>query len=552
MTPPTSGSSRARAPRGRLLVVGAGEPMRELAKSARRKVAHVSECPDIYRAIAEVGAAGAREPVAAVAIPADAEGYEAAAVAEAFRRIDPSVQLLLVVTKSQESAVADAIAEGFEDSLSLPVDADELGTVLSELGLAEGAERASARAVPEVRSVVEIAIDDARAALRDRGHDDDAPATQPAPTTHRAPAPGPGSNHSAAHAPTPHGSPQRASSAASSAASPIASAIERATDGAHRTPQSPRDRLPPFEMPRAGSNHGAPEPTHDGPPGDIDLVRALLEGGDLHAAALRVLRHHLGTADVRFVPEPRAGEESAAAADRTGLRQMAVNGPERRFGTLVSATLDEATLGAWAEWLSHWLRLEASHHDLRRLAWSDELTGAGNRRAFEKVLADSIAVARRERRALSLMYFDIDDFKKYNDQFGHDAGDEVLRETVELLRSSIRRGDHVFRIGGDEFVVLFCDAAGPRAGGNGIPDSVEVVARRFQKAVCDMRFPQLGLDGPGTVSISAGLAAFPWDGHDAQSLLRHADLLAIESKRAGKNVITFGPGAREQIDRADA
>ncbi|MFZ9915000.1 MAG: GGDEF domain-containing protein, partial [Phycisphaerales bacterium] len=346
---------------------------------------------------------------------------------------------------------------------------------------------------------------------------------------------------------------------------PIQAARGRASDAVARTrdgndaphaptapipPHTPRERLPAFEMPR--SNHGSPEPTRDGPPGDIDLVKALLDGGDLHAAALRVLRHHLGTADVRFLADPRPGEEAAVSGERASLRQVPVAAADRRFGVLVSATLDEATLSAWSQWLAHWLQLEASHDELRRLAWTDELTGAGNRRAFERLLADSIATARRERRALSLMFFDIDDFKKYNDEFGHDAGDEVLRETVELLRSSIRRGDHVFRIGGDEFVVLFCDASGPRAGGNGIPESVEDVARRFQKAVCDLRFPQLGLDGPGTISISAGLAAFPWDGHDAASLLRHADLLAIESKRAGKNVITFGPGARRFIEGPDA
>jgi len=388
--------------------------------------------------------------------------------------------------------------------------------------------------VPETRSVVEIAIDDARAAL--------------------------------------HG---RARTEAPEVPSPIQAAIGRANDAVTRArdgndvphaahaptaPHAPRERPAAFEMPRnnhkndnhRNNNHGSPEPTRDGPPGDIDLVKALLEGGDLQAAALRVLRHHLGTADVRFLADARPGEEAAVSSERAALRQAPVAAADRRFGVLVSATLDEATLSAWSQWLSHWLQLEASHEELRRLAWTDELTGAGNRRAFERLLADSIATARRERRALSLMFFDIDDFKKYNDEFGHDAGDQVLRETVELLRSSIRRGDHVFRIGGDEFVVLFCDASGPRAGGNGIPESVEDVARRFQKAVCDLRFPQLGLEGPGTISISAGLAAFPWDGHDAASLLRHADLLAIESKRAGKNVITFGPGARRFVEGSDA
>ncbi len=59
-----------------------------------------------------------------------------------------------------------------------------------------------------------------------------------------------------------------------------------------------------------------------------------------------------------------------------------------------------------------------------------------------------------------------------------------------------------------------------------------------------MTFPKLGLDAPGTLSISGGLATYPWDGADPASLLRHADQLALQSKKKGKNVITMGPGAR--------
>ena len=127
-------------------------------------------------------------------------------------------------------------------------------------------------------------------------------------------------------------------------------------------------------------------------------------------------------------------------------------------------------------------------------------------------------------------------------------GDEVLRETVQLLRSTIRRGDHVFRIGGDEFVVIFSDPDGPRNPGTSPPDSVDQIVRRFQSQVFRMRLPKLGLDAPGTVTVSAGLATYPWDGLDAKSLLSHADQLALQSKRSGKNLITFGPGAREHLE----
>jgi diguanylate cyclase (GGDEF)-like protein len=276
-------------------------------------------------------------------------------------------------------------------------------------------------------------------------------------------------------------------------------------------------------------------------------VRAVLEHSDLQAAALRVLRHHLGTTDVRFVAAPRPGEEEAVAFDRRGLRQAVVAAVDRSYGVLVSTTLDEATLSAWAVWLTHWLRLEESHRELRRFAWTDELTGAGNRRAFETLLRDTMAHALEERRTISVMCLDIDDFKRYNDDHGHHAGDEVLRETSELLRTCVRAGDHVFRIGGDEFVVVFCDTSAPRKGGGSAPESVEAIVRRFQKAIAELRLPSLGREGPGTVTVSAGVAVFPWEGHDPESLLRRADLRALESKRNGKNRITFGPGAPAEL-----
>ena len=123
---------------------------------------------------------------------------------------------------------------------------------------------------------------------------------------------------------------------------------------------------------------------------------------------------------------------------------------------------------------------------LERLTETDELTGAGNRRAFERILAETLTGARSERRIVTLMVFDIDNFKTYNDRYGHEAGDQVLRETVELLRCTIRRGDHVFRIGGDEFVVIFCDNEGPRTERSAPPDSVEEIAHRFQSKVLSL------------------------------------------------------------------
>jgi diguanylate cyclase (GGDEF)-like protein len=174
----------------------------------------------------------------------------------------------------------------------------------------------------------------------------------------------------------------------------------------------------------------------------------------------------------------------------------------------------------------------------------DELTAAGNRRYFESFLHESIQRAAPLRRPVTVMVFDIDDFKTFNDQFGHEAGDEILRESVRLMQSVIRRGDRVCRIGGDEFAVIFADDEAPRAPGSRHPESIETIAKRFQDQICKMKFPKLGADAPGTLTVSAGLATYPWDGGDPQSLLRRADQLAMQSKRNGKNLITLGRGAQ--------
>ncbi|MDZ4755103.1 MAG: GGDEF domain-containing protein, partial [Phycisphaerae bacterium] len=282
--------------------------------------------------------------------------------------------------------------------------------------------------------------------------------------------------------------------------------------------------------------------------GDVDLVKAILAGDDrARLLALRLIRQELDVDDVRLVPANELSHE--------GVREtrVPVSAGDPTLGFLASSRASAAQLAPWCEWISHWLHLEREHEHLRQLAWTDDLTGAGNRRAFERLAEQTIAAARSERRSVSLMYFDLDNFKRYNDQLGHAAGDEVLREVVGLLRAVIRRGDHVFRVGGDEFVVLFTDVRGARVSsgaGTVTPafespfESIETIAHRFRERVCELRFPQLAADGAAGLSVSVGIAMFPWDGHDATSLLNHADQLALQSKRAGKNMITFGPGAR--------
>jgi two-component system, cell cycle response regulator len=319
--------------------------------------------------------------------------------------------------------------------------------------------------------------------------------------------------------------------------------VEMVIDDAMQAFAARRERTPPSSpAPATDTTAGTPAATEG--VGDSDLVDAILDGGDrLVSMALQLVRTELGCEDLRL-----GSPQDLLRDERPRETRVAVRWRGLTLGCLMSQQASASELTPWADWLAHWLRLDRAHEELRVLAWTDELTGAGNRRAFERVIEETIAEARGERRPVSIMYFDIDNFKLYNDRFGHDAGDEVLREVVELLRAVIRRGDHVFRVGGDEFVVIFADYRGPRgagAAGTQVIESVETIAHRFRDRVCDLKLPQLGLDAPGTVSVSAGVATYPWDGHDARSLLSHADQLALQSKRCGKNTITFGPGAQD-------
>ncbi|MFO0872372.1 MAG: GGDEF domain-containing protein [Phycisphaerales bacterium] len=273
------------------------------------------------------------------------------------------------------------------------------------------------------------------------------------------------------------------------------------------------------------------------------LADAVEGGADAVLAAFLSLGEELAD-DLRFVADDADDAGAAAgkgAAPPSPVHRARVAHGARTFGRLESANLAPEALASWAASLGAWLHLAEAHRRLHELAYTDELTGAGNRRAFDRFVAEAIELARVRSRPLALMAWDVDNFKRYNDRFGHAAGDEVLRETVTLLKAVVRRGDRVFRIGGDEFVVVFSDPSSPREEGSGPVESVDQLASRFQERIRAMRLPQLGQEGLGVVSVSAGLAAFPRDGVDAPTLLAAADLRALESKRRGKGMITFGP-----------
>ena len=460
-----------------------------------RDVAHIriEVAADLYTALALAASNIAIDPVRAVFVHPHAEGFDLAAVPAAFRRINPSIDTVLIADRANAEAVSTALECGFEAILLPPHDSARVSEVLAAVGLVQRTPAHAQTPHAEGQRLVELAIEHAREQARDR---DDMASL--------------GLGEAATHTLSMKGEPLLPNRSAPARTPPREVAKEQAPAAAAA------------EVPRAL--------------GDVDLVRAIRQGDDVVSRAIAIIRQHTGTEDVRFAAPSREGPV-------LNVRGVRVGDERNHFGELLSSTLSEAALTGWASWMHEWLLLESEYAELDRLAFTDELTGAGNRRAFERIGVAELEAARAERRQISLVAFDIDDFKVYNDRFGHDAGDAVLRETVEVVRACIRRGDHIFRIGGDEFVVLFCDPSGPRAGGAQSPESVEAVFARFQTAVGEMRLPQIGASGPGTISVSAGLATYPWDGSDLKALVHYADQLAMQSKRGGKNALTHGPNS---------
>lgn len=191
------------------------------------------------------------------------------------------------------------------------------------------------------------------------------------------------------------------------------------------------------------------------------------------------------------------------------------------------------------------------NESLHRLAITDHLTGAYNRRYFYHLAGQILQRANEEHFRASLLLYDIDDFKRYNDEFGHAAGDGILRDTARLIRSITREHDVVARIGGDEFAVLFWDYEPRQPGSEPLNDAWQI-ADRFRQAVQNHEYESLGPSADGQLSISGGLANFPDHGHTCLELLRQADQALRQAKAGGKNSIGIvGPSPADSAETAE-
>jgi len=166
------------------------------------------------------------------------------------------------------------------------------------------------------------------------------------------------------------------------------------------------------------------------------------------------------------------------------------------------------------------------HAEAQKLACTDGLTGLYNHRQFKAMLREEMARAKRYNKKLGLIILDIDDFKLFNDTYGHPEGDKVLAAIGCTLRNTLRDSDVCFRYGGEEFVALLPET--------GITAALQAADRIGAAVRRNSQHLLAGLH-PDGVTVSMGVAAFPRDGEDEVSLLKVADDMLYRAKHRGKN-----------------
>ncbi|HEY0000840.1 MAG TPA: GGDEF domain-containing protein, partial [Actinoplanes sp.] len=176
-------------------------------------------------------------------------------------------------------------------------------------------------------------------------------------------------------------------------------------------------------------------------------------------------------------------------------------------------------------------------HDNARLfaqvnehARTDALTGIANRRHFFDAARGAIEAARRDGTPLAAVMLDIDHFKKINDEYGHQAGDEVIREVVRRLSVTCRTGDLLARYGGEEFVLLLPDTG---------TDAAAAIAERLRADVANL--PATTAAGPVPVTISIGVAHLA-GAEEIDALLARADAGLYRAKTSGRDRVVLDEG----------
>ncbi|HEX2060087.1 MAG TPA: EAL domain-containing protein [Thermoanaerobaculia bacterium] len=167
---------------------------------------------------------------------------------------------------------------------------------------------------------------------------------------------------------------------------------------------------------------------------------------------------------------------------------------------------------------------KAAEQQIEYHAYHDALTGLANRRLFQEHLSLALALAQRRASVVAVLFLDLDHFKLVNDSLGHSVGDALLREVAQRLKATVREGDTVARVGGDEFTIVLQELSRR--------DAAATVAQKVLRTVAQ----PIEVQGHRLyITTSIGITIFPDDGDDAETLLRNADTAMYRAKAAGRN-----------------
>ena len=259
-----------------------------------------------------------------------------------------------------------------------------------------------------------------------------------------------------------------------------------------------------------------------------DGMEPILSIAALHATAAEAIRRNKPQA-IRFAQFEPADRLEASRLNSQVCIPIWVQ--QQRFGISLAFTTERSDLDAvmadvasLADTIRPSLFRKVTEERIRFVAHHDHLTQLANRLMFQERLRDTLATARCDEHGFALLYLDLDGFKLVNDSRGHDAGDSLLVAVAQRLRDNLREGDMVARMGGDEFAIIQSSGSQPAAA---IALAQRLLAAVGQPFEADGRRSVIG--------VSIGIAVYPRDGDNPDSLLRNADTALYRAKESGRN-----------------
>ncbi len=209
--------------------------------------------------------------------------------------------------------------------------------------------------------------------------------------------------------------------------------------------------------------------------------------------------------------------------------ELSKHNGEKFWCALSGKSVDASEPLAGTIWLFEDVTKQRENEEyLTQLASIDSLTGLPNRNVFNDRVAHAIHKAQRDAGRLAVFFLDLDHFKHINDSMGHKAGDILLKEVANRVKSCLREGDTVARLGGDEFTMLLEDVRSAEYVGKVAEKVIQVMSRSFSIESTEV-----------TVSPSIGISLYPADGRDVDMLIRNADAAMYHAKKLGRNNFQF-------------